>query len=169
MKMQLTYRLEQALEKIYTAFYADELNPEDCRHCVVGNICDNVDAWKHFTDIHGSLKLNYLGRLHETLGKRINGYSPIELLSIEASFLKGCGYSLTARNRLLKPVPVISREIMFNGLCASIKYLCQLDGVENVMELYKRFDLRVQRKGSAADHLAGDHLTSEVMSSEVMS
>ena len=98
--MQLPYRLEQALEKIYTAFYHDELNPEDCWHCAVGNICDNVDAWKHFTDIHGSVKLNYLGRLHETLGKRINGYSPIELLSIEASFLKGCGYSLTARNQI---------------------------------------------------------------------
>ena len=87
--MYLPYRLEIALDKLYTAFYKDQLNPENCCHCAVGNICDNIDAWKHFTDIHGSVKLNYLGRLHETLGKRINGYTPVVLLSIEASFLKG--------------------------------------------------------------------------------
>ena len=144
--MQLPYRLETALEKLYTAFYKEQLDPENCCHCAVGNICDNEDAWKHFTDIHGSVKLNYLGRLHATLGKRINGYAPLELLSIEASFLKGCGYSLTSRNHLRKPAPVIDKEMMFKGLCASIDYLCALDGVENVMELYQRFDLRIERK-----------------------
>lgn len=144
--MLLPYRLEMALDKLYTAFYKEELNPENCCHCAVGNICDNIDAWKHFTDIHGSVKLNYLGRLHQTLGKRINGYSPLELLSIEASFLKGCGYSINSRNRLLKPAPVIDEEMMFKGLCATIDYLCKLDGVDNVMELYKRFDLRVDEK-----------------------
>lgn len=147
--MLLPYRLEMALDKLYTAFYKEELNPENCCHCAVGNICDNIDAWKHFTDIHGSVKLNYLGRLHQTLGKRINGYSPLELLSIEASFLKGCGYSINSRNRLLKPAPVIDEEMMFKGLCATIDYLCKLDGVDNVMELYKRFDLRVEKKGTA--------------------
>ncbi len=138
--MHLPYRLEIALQKLYTAFYNDQLDPENCCHCAVGNICDNVDAWKHFTDIHGSVKLNYLGRLHETLGKRINGYSPLELLSIEAVFLKACGYTLTSINRLLKPAPVIDKEIMFKGLCAGVDYLCRLDGVENVMEQYRKFD-----------------------------
>ncbi len=144
--MHLPYRLETALEKLYTAFYNEQLDPENCCHCAVGNICDNIDAWKHFTDVHGSVKLNYLGRLHETLGKRINGYSPVELLSIEASFLKGCGYSLTSGNHLLKPAPVIDKDMMFNGLCAAIDYLCALDRVENVMELYKRSDLSADRK-----------------------
>jgi len=146
--MYLPYRLETALDKLYTAFYKDELDPENCSHCAVGNICDNMDAWKHFTDIHGSVQLNYLGRLHQTLGKRINGYTPFELLRIEASFLKGCGYSINKRNRLLKPAPVIDQEMMFKGLCATIDYLCALDGVENVMELYQRFDLKVERKKS---------------------
>lgn len=148
--MQLPYRLEMALEKLYKAFYNDELDPENCCHCAVGNICDNVDAWKHLTDIHGSVQLNYLGRLHETLGKRINGYSPLELLSIEAVFLQACGYSLTSRNRLLKPAKIIDREMMFRGLCAAIDYLCALDNVENVMELYKRFDLAAERQRSVA-------------------
>lgn len=146
--MQLTKRLERALNKLYTAFYNDQLNPENCCHCAVGNICDNMDAWKHFTDIHGSVKLNYLGRLNQGLGKRINGYNPLELLSIEASFLKGCGYRINSRNKLLKPAPVIDQEMMFKGLCATIDYLCALDGVENVMELYKRFDLSTHRKES---------------------
>ena len=139
--MDLPYRLEIALGKLYTAFYNDQLDPENCCHCAVGNVCDNVDAWKHLTDFHGSVQLNYLGRLNQTLGKRINGYSPIELLSIEASFLKGCGYSLSSGNRLRKPKAVIDQEIMFKGLCATIDYLCTLDRVENVMELYQRFDL----------------------------
>ena len=167
--MHLPYRLETALEKLYTAFYNEQLDPENCCHCAVGNICDNVDAWKHLTDIHGSITLNYLGRLNQVMGKKINGYSPLELLSIEAVFLKACGYRLTSRNRLLKPESRIDPEMMYKGLCASVDYLCQLDGIENVMELYQRFDLKVKTKGSAADHLAGDHLTSEVMSSEVMS
>lgn len=146
--MQLPYRLDIALNKLYKAFYNDELDPENCCHCAVGNICDQVDAWKHFTDIHGSTKLNYLGRLHEMLGKRINGYTPSELLSVEAVFLKACGYTLSSRNHLLKPAPVINKEMMFKGLCAAIDYLCALDGIDNVMELYQRFDLRVERTES---------------------
>ena len=148
--MLLHYRLETDIEKLYTAFYNEQLDPENCCHCAVGNICDNVDAWKHFTDIHGSVQLNYLGRLHETLGKRINGYSPLELLSIEAVFLKACGYSLTSRNRLIKPAKIIDHEMMFKGLCAAIDYLCALDNVDNVMELYKRFDLSAERQRSVA-------------------
>ena len=146
--MHLPYRLETALNKLYTAFYNEQLDPENCCHCAVGNICDNVDAWKHLTDIHGSVQLNYLGRLHETLGKRFNGYSPLELLSIEAVFLKACGYSLTSRNRLLKPAKIIDHEMMFKGLCAAIQYLCALDNVDNVMELYQRFDLTAERQKS---------------------
>ncbi|MGI9531316.1 Na(+)-translocating NADH-quinone reductase subunit F [Lutimonas sp.] len=145
----LSQRLDIALNKLYTAYYNEELNPENCCHCAVGNICDNIDAWKHFTDTHGSVKLNYLGRLNEVLGKRINGYLPSELLYLEAVFLKACGYSLNSRNQLLKPAAVIDQEMMFKGLCATIDYLCALDGVENVMELYKRFDLTANRKGSA--------------------
>lgn len=138
--MILPKRLETALQKLYVAFHNGQLDPEDCQYCAVGNICDNVDAWKHFTDIHGSNKLNYLGQLNENMGKRIRGYSPKELLSIEAAFLKGCGYTLTSRNRLLKPARVIDKEMMFKGLCAAIDYLCALDRVDNVMQLYKRFD-----------------------------
>ncbi len=146
--MLLPPRLEHALNKLYYAYNNGHLDPENCFHCAVGNICDNDDAWNHFTDVHGSVKLNYLGRLHEILEKRINGYSPLELLSIEAVFLKACGYTLTSKNHLLKPAPIIDKEMKFKGLCAVIDYLCKLDAIENVMELYKRFDLTPYRKGN---------------------
>ena len=63
--------LERALSKLNTAFYDNTLHPECCIACAVGNICDNRDAWKHFTDVHGSLKLNYVGQVNEAFGKRL--------------------------------------------------------------------------------------------------
>ena len=63
-----------------------------CKHCAVGNILDNMDIWKHLSNYHGSLELNYVGKVHQTLGRKFNGYSPLELLQIEATFLKACGY-----------------------------------------------------------------------------
>ncbi len=49
-----------------------------------------------------------------------------------------------------KPAPILDRDIMFKGLYATIEYLCSLDGVENVMELYKRFDFTADKKRSKA-------------------
>ncbi|WP_318543728.1 hypothetical protein [Marixanthotalea marina] len=92
--MKTSIRLEHAINKLYKAFYNNELHPECCKQCAVGNILDNTDAWKHFSDHHGSLDLNYIGRLNESFGKKFNGYTPKELLRIEATFLKACGYQL---------------------------------------------------------------------------
>ena len=136
---------------MYTAFYKGELNPEDCRHCAVGNICDNYDSWKYFTDVHGSMRLNYLGILNENLGRRINGYSPSELIITEAVFLKACGYTLTKSKKLLKPAEVITSEMMFKGLDAAVAYLCKLDGLQHVMDHYKKLDLSLLHKEREAD------------------
>lgn len=144
--MYLPHRLETALDKLYDAYHSERLNPENCCQCAVGNICDNVDAWKHFTDIHGSTQLSYLGRLNQTMGKRINGYTPQELLNIEAVFLKACGYRLNSRQYLLKPAQKIDQELIFKGLSASVAYMCRLDNVENIMELYTKFDFQIVEK-----------------------
>ncbi len=138
--MKTTQRLDAALEKLYNAFHSHSLNPECCSHCAVGNICDNVDSWKHLTDNHGSLQLNYVGLVHQRLGRRFYGYSPSELLKIEAEFLKGCGYRLPLNSRNAKPKNPTSQETLFNGLCAAVAYLCSLDGVKNVMDFYPLFD-----------------------------
>ena len=76
--MNIPKRLDQAISKLYQAFHNSTLHPECCQQCAVGNILDRKDFWKHLSDDHGSLKLNYLGQVHESLGRRFNGYKPSE-------------------------------------------------------------------------------------------
>lgn len=139
MIMKTTKRLDAALEKLYNAFHNNTLNPECCNNCAVGNICNNTDSWKNLSDDHGSLQLNYVGLVHENLGRRFHGYSPSELLKIEAEFLKGCGYTLPLNHRNSKPKNPTSKETLFNGLCAAVAFLCALDGIKNVMDFYPLF------------------------------
>jgi hypothetical protein len=134
-----TKRFDEALKKLYVAFHNDTLNPEDCKQCAVGNILDNNDSWKHMTDLHGSKRLNYVGLVHQNLGRRFNGYSPIELLKIEASFLEGCGYRL-GKTYCYKPDYYKDQDILFNGLNAVLATLCELDGIKNVMDCSSLFD-----------------------------
>jgi len=137
----MTKRLDRALSKLYKAFHNDELHPECCRKCAVGNICDNTDTWKHLTEIHGSLKLSYVGLVNQNFGKRIHGYSPLELLKIEAEFLKGCGYSGPIDRNCSKPKDPTDKDNLFNGLCRVVTYICQLDNVPNVMDYQKLFEV----------------------------
>ncbi|WP_439151434.1 Na(+)-translocating NADH-quinone reductase subunit F [Winogradskyella sp.] len=131
--MKTTSRFDSAIHKLYKAFHNNTLNPENCTQCAVGNILDNKDSWGHMTDIHGSVKLNYVGLVHQNLGRKFNGYRPLELLKIEASFLKGCGYRL-GRNFCHKPDNLKDSDILFNGLCEVVSTLCQLDGINNIMD-----------------------------------
>jgi|TARA_R110000751_G_scaffold3752_2_gene17658 hypothetical protein len=138
--MKTSARLEQAISKLYTAFHNNTLNPECCKSCAVGNILDNTDTWKHLTEGHGSLNLTYVGKVNEAFGRKLNGYSPLELLKIEAAFLNGCGYKLPLLRKNRDSVNRSSKEVMFNGMCAAVAILCDLDGVANVMDFSKLFD-----------------------------
>jgi len=138
--MHTTSRFEQAVKKLYTAFHNDTLHPEYCHRCAVGNMMDNRDAWQHLTDGHGSLQLNYVGRVHQLLGRRFAGYTPIELLEIEGAFLKGCGYELPLKRGSLRPVNPKDKDVLFNGLCAVVSYLCLLDNRDDVMDYSTLFD-----------------------------
>lgn len=138
--MKTSHRLDLAILKLYTAFHNNELHPECCQKCAVGNILDNTDSWKHLSDGHGSLKLNYVGLVNQNLGKKFNGYSPAELLKIEASFLKGCGYSLPLHHNGTKPKNPTNKKVLFNGLCETVAFLCDLDGIDNVMDYSRLFE-----------------------------
>lgn len=138
--MKTSNRLDQAIKKLYVAFHNNTLHPECCQQCAVGNILDNKDSWKHLSDEHGSLTLNYLGLVHQNFGRKFNGYSPHELLQIEAIFLKGCGYSLPLHHAGKKPKNPQDKDILFKGLSETVKFLCELDGVENVMDYSKLFE-----------------------------
>lgn len=137
----MTSRLDRALSKLYQAYHNDELHPECCRKCAVGNICDNTDTWKHLTQVHGSLKLSYVGSVNQNFGKRIHGYTPLELLKIEAEFLSGCGYSGPIDNNCTKPENPTDKDNLFNGLCSVVSYLCELDNIPNVMDYTRLFEI----------------------------
>lgn len=137
--MTTSNRFENAINKLYTAFHHNTLNPEDCKQCAVGNILDNKDSWKHLTDLHGSIRLNYLGLVHQNLGRTFNGYSPLELLTIEASFLNGCGYRL-GQTYCHKPDHSKDKDILFNGLCEVVSTLCALDRIDDVMNCFVLFE-----------------------------
>lgn len=139
-------RFDKAIVKLYEAFHGNNLEPECACQCAVGTISDGKDQWKHFSDDHGSLRLNYVGRVHETLGRRINGYLPSELLKIEAAFLQGCGYSLPLRHNGLKPENSSDKNIQFQGLESVIKVLCQLEGKSNMMDYTQLFKPSIQIK-----------------------
>ena len=138
--MKTTVRFDNAIKKLYTAFHTDQLNPEDCAACAVGNILDRKDFWKHLSNDHGSLDLNYVGRFHELRGKRFNGYMPSELMKIEYSFLEACGYELPYRHNHKRPKDPTDKEVLFNGMCAVIEELCRLDGIENILDYQRLFE-----------------------------
>lgn len=138
--MKTPKRLEQALVKLYNAFHNNELNPECCSACAVGNILDKHDSWKHLSNQHGSLELNYVGRVHQRLGRKFNGYTPQELLQIEKIFLEACGFKTPLCHYNQKPINPTDKDALFNGLCAVVAYLCKLDKVKNVMDYSKIFE-----------------------------
>ncbi|MFT5848324.1 Na(+)-translocating NADH-quinone reductase subunit F [Psychroserpens sp.] len=137
--MKTSKRLESAIKKLYLAFHNNELHPECCKSCAVGNILDRTDSWQHLSDAHGSLKLNYLGNVHEMLNRRFNGYTPQELLKVEATFLEACGYELPFRRKNKRPENPEDKEMLFQGLSAVIELLCKFDNVQNVMDYTKLF------------------------------
>lgn len=138
--MKTPYRLEQALIKLYNAFHNNRLNPEDCTACAVGNILDNLDSWKHLSNDHGSLKLSYVGKVHQNLGRKFNGYSPLEILEVEKVFLEACGFKTPLCHYNKKPLNASSKEVLFDGLCAVVNYLCKLENIPNVMDYSKLFE-----------------------------
>ena len=133
--MKTTPRFEAAIQKLYTAFHNNALHPECCAQCAVGNILDGKDAWQYLSDFHGSLQLNYVGKVHEMMGKRFNGYLPSELLRIEHAFLQGCGYQLPLNHTHFKPNQPKDKELLFEGLSATLLMLCKLDNISHAFDI----------------------------------
>ncbi|NNC49757.1 MAG: Na(+)-translocating NADH-quinone reductase subunit F [Flaviramulus sp.] len=140
--MKTSKRFDKAISKLYTAFNSNKLIPDCYKHCAVGSILDNTDSWKHLSDHHGSLKLNYVGNVHQRIGRNFNGYSPIELLKIEATFLEACGYQLPLHYKNEKPKNPTDKNVLFKGLSDVIKLLCEMDCISNVMDYTKLFQLK---------------------------
>ncbi|HLV14034.1 MAG TPA: hypothetical protein VKY41_02560 [Xanthomarina sp.] len=146
--MKTTKRLDLALQKLYVAFQNNTLHPECCKQCAVGNILDNNDSWKHLSDQHGSLNLNYVGLVNQNFGRKFNGYSPLELLQIEAVFLKACGYQLPLHNKNKRPKNPTDKDVLFEGLSAVVRFLCKLDQIQDVMDCSELFQYKISKNAS---------------------
>ncbi|WP_339631850.1 Na(+)-translocating NADH-quinone reductase subunit F [Bizionia echini] len=142
--MEPSFRFEQAVKKLYQAFHNNTLIPECNKQCAVGNILNNIDAWKHFSDSHGSLQLNYIGLVNENFGRRFQGFKPSELLQIEATFLKACGFQLPLNYRNKQPTNLSDKDVLFKGLSAVVALLCQLDNIPNIMDCSVLFSFKVE-------------------------
>lgn len=140
--MKTTPRFEAAVQNLYTAFHNNTLNPECCTQCAVGSILGGSDVWKHLSDHHGSFFLNYVGKVHEMMGKRFHGYLPSELLRIENAFLQGCGYQLPLHHSHFKPSNPKDKEVLFDGLCETLAVLCKLDTLEMPMDILALFHFK---------------------------
>lgn len=143
--MKTTSRFEAAVQKLYTAFHNNSLNPECCTQCAVGSILGGSDAWRHLSDHHGSFQLNYVGKVHEMMGRRFNGYLPSELLRIENAFLKGCGYQLPLHHTHFKPLNPKDKDLLFDGLCATLTVLCKLDSNPDTMDVSALFQYKTKQ------------------------
>ena len=136
--MKTTERFDNAVSKLYTAFWNGTLNAMDCKACACGNICNNSRDWVK----------DY---------KSDSGYSPDELLNIEQIFMHGYredirGYinhplsiDLKYLNRDgigwdAKKVNSENKDLVFLAMTSVVEYLCELDDIPNVMDYTKLFE-----------------------------
>jgi len=135
--MKTTERFDKAVTKLYNAYHNGELEATNCMMCAVGNICDGDYNWaKYFgymtDDDNDEEIITEIFQRYETISTELynkNGYSGEELANVELVFLnKFIGFKST------------DKEAQFNGLCAVVEYLCELDNIANVMDYTKLFE-----------------------------
>lgn len=131
--METTKRFENAVTKLYSAFHKNEMNAYNCSACAVGNICNGESAWKNVLGFNGSecevpsvSLVNYNGHTKNIIKK--TGYTPEELGWVELKFMKANPYG----NQ--------TKSTQFQGLCNVVEYLCELDGIPNVMDFKSLFE-----------------------------
>lgn len=122
--MKTSERFTNAVTKLYNAFHNGTLNAMDCKACAVGNICNNSAHWS------GS----YIAP--ET------GYSREELYTIENLFMFGTKDENSAILPWRAGQVNSSRadNKVFEALCAVIEYLCEIEGIHNVMDYTSLFE-----------------------------
>ena len=141
LKQELPKRFEQAVTKLYNAFHTGDLNAYDCEKCAVGNICGNSN-WSEPTAKF--IKMTNTHTKFELVGNDIfnienTGYSAFELRCIEKIFMFGIlgGKMYFDRYKHIGE----TKHNQFRGLCAVIEYLCELDGIPNIMDYKSLFEV----------------------------
>lgn len=142
--MKTTKRFDRAVKKLYTAYHNDELDAMDCKHCAVGNLCDNNDNW-YVTSLIGDEN-----RVDPRFAE-MTGYSSKELAEVEYRFIyfvpnDGSSIGFNRHNDISNKDVIygyaskeFQKELQFIGLCAVIEYLAELDGIPNPFNLDNLF------------------------------
>ncbi len=136
--MAFKRRTEKAINRLYTAFHKGELHPNCHCKCAVGNILNQADFWAAFSDSIGERNLSYVGRVNQLLGRRFEGFTPQELLDIEAVFLKRLRFEANGKFSY-------NQDDLFYGLEAVIKYLCKLDHEPNLLCIEELLDYQPKK------------------------
>lgn len=134
--MKHSERFENAVSKLYNAFHEGRLKGMDCEACAVGNICDNNGDWRYMPYYGMSNSWNreiYLETVKKT------GYSDDELVNIERLFMYGVREG-SFKHKWKNNETDETTETQFQGLCAVVEYLCELEGIENIMDYQSLFN-----------------------------
>lgn len=142
--MKTTKRYNNAVKVLYTAYHNGTLDAMNCKHCAVGNLCNNDDSWAEGVCIGYSYGFGCPARIPDDyIFNNPSNYSNKELREIESIFIKGVPdayknfnnkFSNNIRNNdVLNGIRTKKeqKELQFKGLCAVIEYLAELDGIEN--------------------------------------
>jgi hypothetical protein len=128
MKTETTPRFNNAITKLYDAFHNGTLNAFHCKRCAVGSIVGGskwTENW--FTDTSGGFLRQKFRNKRPIFEVVATGYSIKELAQLELVFLNEFDLEAGKRNGN-------DKENQFKGLCAVVEYLCELDGIPNVMD-----------------------------------
>lgn len=129
--MKTTERFEKAVTKLYNAFHEGTLNAFACEACAVGNIVGHGNwAFQNVVDF------SVYKAIYKEPVPNDSGYNVDELMKIEKIFL----LNFPIEERCLFNGNGRDKNNQFKGLCAVVEYLCELDGIPNVMDYSSLFE-----------------------------
>lgn len=143
--MKTTERFDRTVNVLYAAFSNGTLDAMDCKHCAVGNMCDNSRAW-----VGTNISIGEKGRVSPYFpAAEKTGYTHDELSIIEHVFLYGTKTKDNCRrfSNTISTSYVIDgyqsrekqRELQFKGLMAVLDYLAELDGITTPSSVIAEF------------------------------
>lgn len=119
--MKHSKRFTNAVTKLYNAFHNGELLFGNCAKCAVGSIVGH-DRW--FMNSPSKVWRGVFKEIDKCyVNNNDSGYFVEELYEVEKIFILAFD----------DYTQVNDKERQFKGLCAVIEYLCELEGIPNVM------------------------------------
>lgn len=135
LKTKLPKRFTGAMIKLYNAFHNNKLDAYDCEMCAVGSLVGHYMWYGLSINLDDPSQEDYMVIQTDEFimgGKNESEYSLLELKNIEILFIKEFQKNKIKDGR--------HKESQFNGLCAVIEYLCELDNIPSVLDYTSLFE-----------------------------